>query len=99
MAIFTTQWLKSFLTPKAKTISGDCKEEDCNKLLQIIIDGEGTKADQELFFQHMKDCTYCYNSYTLEKSIRKLLKTKIKKESVPEDLVDSIKLKIQGTQG
>jgi len=99
MAIFTTQWLKSLVTPKSKIDLGICKDEECNRLLQLILDGEASENDEKTFFQHIKNCSYCYNGYKLEKSIRKLIRTKMRKESVPADLVDSIKLKIQSTQG
>ena len=99
MAIVTTQWFKKILTPKSRVDLGKCEDEECNRLLQIILDGEASENDEKAFFQHIKNCSYCYNGYMLEKSIRKLIRTKIKKESVPADLLDSIKLKIQGTQG
>lgn len=99
MTIFTTQWFKKLFTPPSQIDLGKCEDEECNRLLQLILDGEASENDEEVFFQHIKNCSYCYNGYMLEKSIRKLIRTKIKKESVPADLVDSIKLKIQGTQG
>jgi anti-sigma factor (TIGR02949 family) len=99
MAIFTTQWLKSLFNSKTNIDLGKCKDDECNRLLQVILDGEASENDEKNFFQHIKNCSYCYNRYMLEKSIRKLIRTKMKKESVPADLVDSIKLKIQATQG
>jgi anti-sigma factor (TIGR02949 family) len=98
MAILDSQWLKNIFSFRAEKIIEICSEsEECNKLLQLILDGEASPEEETKFYQHIDKCVYCLNNYELEKSLRQLIKTKIKKQSVPIDLVDSIKMKIQQT--
>lgn len=98
MAILDSQWLRNIFSFRAEKLIEKCSEsEECNQLLQLILDGEASTDQEKRFFEHIDSCVYCLNSYELEKSIRNLIKTKIKKQAVPTDLVDSIKLKIQQT--
>jgi anti-sigma factor (TIGR02949 family) len=98
MAILDSQWLRNMFSFRADKLIEKCSEsEECDQLLQLILDGEASQEQETKFFQHIDKCVYCLNGYELEKSIRKLIKTKIKKQSVPTDLVDSIKLKIRQT--
>ena len=97
MAIFTSQWIRNLFLPRVAK-NKKCKDiKECNQLLQLILDGEASKDEEEYFFQHIKNCNDCYNGYKLEQSIKKLIRTKLKKQSVPQDLVDSIKVKIQNS--
>lgn len=95
MSIFTTQWIRNIFLPNAAK-DKTCKEsEECNRILQLILDGEASPQQEKHFFEHIDQCAFCYNGYKVEKSIRQLIKTKLKKETVPADLVESIRLKIQ----
>lgn len=95
MAIFNARW---FRNASSKDDKEKCKEsEQCNQLLQLILDGEASSDEENYFFSHKEKCIYCSNGFELEKSLKDLIKTKIKKETVPADLVESIKLKIQQT--
>jgi anti-sigma factor (TIGR02949 family) len=98
MAILDSQWLRNIFSFRAEKLIEKCSEsEECSQLLQLILDGEASPEQEKKFYQHIDTCVYCLNGYELEKSIRKLIKTKIKKQEVPTDLVDSIKLKIRQT--
>ena len=72
----------------------DCPEQnECIKMLQLILDDEATSEQKDHFLKHhLKECLPCYNNYNLELAIRAMLKTKCSKEA-PQDLVDSIKTK------
>ncbi|MGK7395927.1 MAG: anti-sigma factor [Candidatus Cyclobacteriaceae bacterium M3_2C_046] len=97
MTLLTSRWIKNIFWPK-KNVTKHCEESDhCNHLLQLILDGEATEEQENFFHEHVDKCVYCFNSFKVEKSIRDLIKSKIKKEEVPIDLVESIKLKIKGT--
>lgn len=98
MAILNTRWLRNIFGAKDGEILEKCSEsEECNQLLQLVLDGEATSDQEDKFLNHIDHCIYCLNGYEMEKSIRKLIKSKIKKQTVPADLVDSIKLKIRQT--
>lgn len=98
MAVLNTRWLKNIFGSKDGDILEKCNEsEECSQLLQLVLDGEASPEQEDRFFKHIDHCTYCLNGYELEKSIRMLIKSKIKKQTVPADLVESIKLKIRQT--
>ncbi len=97
MAIFFTNWLKKNFD-KESTTNGKCQEsKKCIEMLQIILDGEASEEEQQYFLNHVEECAPCYQYYNLEKTIRLVLKQKIEKKPIPEDLIESIKAKIQHT--
>lgn len=73
----------------------DCPEKnECLKMLQLILDDEASQDQKDHFLKHhLQECLPCFNNYTLEVTIRQLLKTKCSKEA-PQELVDSIKIKV-----
>ena len=87
MATNIFDWLKQSLMGQS-----ECKR--CLELLEMIVDGEANPEQEERFHQHINDCLPCYESYNLEASIKELIQTKIEKKSVPQDLIASIKSKI-----
>jgi anti-sigma factor (TIGR02949 family) len=98
MAILDSQWLRNMLSFRAEKLIEKCSEsEECNQLLQLILDGEATPEQEKTFYQHIDTSVYCLNGYELEKSIRKLIKSKITRQAVPTGLIDSIKVKIRQT--
>jgi anti-sigma factor (TIGR02949 family) len=66
----------------------------CLENLYLMIDNEATK-DQEAFFnKHIEECIPCFDSYSLEKSVKDFLYHKLERKPVPPELVESIKSKI-----
>jgi anti-sigma factor (TIGR02949 family) len=97
MAIIFTNWLKNTLGKKENSTEMCQESKKCMEILELLLDGEAD-SEQEVFFRdHIERCMPCYQHYNLEKTIKELLKTKIEKKPVPNDLVDSIKLKIKET--
>ncbi len=90
MATNLFNWLKQNLMSR-----GDCKK--CLELLELIVDGEATKEEEQYFHQHIDQCLPCFETYNLESSIKNLLRTKIERKKVPDDLISSIKSKIRDT--
>lgn len=75
----------------------DCTEcKKVLKLLQVILDGEATKSEEEFFFQNLEKCPNCIDCYENEKQLREAIKNKSKKREVPQDLIDCIQNKIKG---
>jgi anti-sigma factor (TIGR02949 family) len=91
MAKNILDWLRNNLRGQ----SGSC--EDCLKILELIVDGEATALQEKQFRDHIEACLPCYESFNLEKSIKKLLQTKLEKKPVPSDLIESIKSRINET--
>ena len=76
----------------------DCKNrKECMRALQLILDGQATTEQLEHFNQNIDKCLPCIENYNLEVTIRQILSDKIEKKTVPTDLIDAIKIKINET--
>lgn len=72
-----------------------CVEEGkCLHGLQLILDGEASADEEAYFMKHLDECMPCYNLYKLDKAVKELLQTKIKKKNVPSALRTEIQKKI-----
>ena len=93
MAKFSGAWLKS----KLRFLKNmDCPDQaNCFKILQYMLDNEADEAQREQFELQIKNCMPCYKRYHLDAAIKEVLRNKIEVKSVPDDLVDTIKLKIK----
>ncbi len=67
---------------------------ECMKAIQLILDGEASKEQLEHFNHNIDKCLPCIQKYNLEKTIRETLRCKLEKKCVPNDLIASIKTKI-----
>ncbi|HEY8400672.1 MAG TPA: zf-HC2 domain-containing protein [Cytophagaceae bacterium] len=68
---------------------------ECLKTLQLVVDGEATKEEEEYFRKHLEECMPCYNFFQVEKSVKQILQHKIEKKKVPASVIDTIKNKIR----
>jgi anti-sigma factor (TIGR02949 family) len=76
----------------------DCKNrQQCLKALHLILDGEATTEQLEHFNKNIDKCLPCIENYNLEVTIRQILMDKIERKTVPMDLINSIKTKIDET--
>ncbi len=75
-------------------ILSDGKRPTCLEMLQLILDGEATVDQQHYFKNHMDVCMPCFKSYSLDMSIKELLKSRCCGDPVPPGLVDQIKMQI-----
>jgi len=64
------------------------------EMLQLILDGEATPEQEHYFKHHMDICMPCFKSYSLDMSIKELLKSRCCGDPVPVGLVDQIKMQI-----
>lgn len=100
MAVMFTNWLKNTFKRKDSAVVEKCRceeSEKCMEILQLLIDGEADNEQEAYFLKHIETCMPCYQYYNLEKAIKEILKTKIERKPVPQDLVNTIKLKIKET--
>lgn len=75
----------------------DCSCSDfdkCLRILNLILDDEVTKEEEEFFYSHIDGCIVCFSHYNLEKQMRELLRRKLQKKSVPSELAVEIRNKI-----
>jgi mycothiol system anti-sigma-R factor len=75
-------------------ILADGNKPNCMEMLQLIIDGEASAEQQEYFRTHMDMCMPCFKSYSLNMSIKELVKTRCCGDQVPQGLVEQIKMQI-----
>jgi anti-sigma factor (TIGR02949 family) len=75
--------------------STECKNRiQCLKALQLILDGEATPEQLAHFNAHIDTCLPCIEGYNLEVTVRQLLCDKIEKKTVPTEVIEAIKVKI-----
>jgi len=73
----------------------ECQDTSkCFELLESILDGE-MDSSKDMLKEKLAKCQPCFEHFHLEKAIRDILKTKCTKQSVPSELVFSIREKIQ----
>lgn len=76
-------------------VLADGKKPGCMEMLQLILDGEATPGQQYYFKSHMDICMPCFKSYSLDMSIKELLKSRCCGDQVPQGLVEQIKMQIR----
>ena len=76
-------------------MSGCSDEQECLKVLELILDSESSSEEEVSYFNHIQNCWPCFQNYNLEKAIRELIKTKIEKRDVPLDLEQRIRAEIE----
>lgn len=75
----------------------DCSCNDFDKclgILNLILDDEAVKDQEDFFYAHIEKCMVCFSHYNVEKQIRELMKRKLQKKKVPSELASDIRSKI-----
>lgn len=67
----------------------------CFQLLESILDGENVPNSEDIIKEKLEKCQPCFQHFHLEQAIREVLRTKCCKQATPDELVDSIRQKIQ----
>lgn len=60
-------------------------------IIRQLLDNEASREDEEFLMNHIGKCSCCLNEYELEQQVRTLIKTRLEKKSVPEDLTRAIR--------
>ncbi len=98
MATMFTKWLRKTLKRTESADEQGCRDpEKCMEVLHLLLDGEASEEESKYFRQHIQRCMPCYECYNLEMAIKEIIQTKIERKPVPQDLVNTIKLKIKET--
>jgi len=66
----------------------------CFELLESILDGEIDNS-KDMLKEKLAKCQPCFEHFHLEQAIRDVLKNKCTKQTVPNELADSIRKQIQ----
>ncbi len=72
-----------------------CSEyQKCLEILRMMLDDEANDDQVTYLNAHLDKCIICLEEYNLEKEIKSLLKSKVNRHQVPEELVSSIRNRI-----
>lgn len=72
----------------------DLPENECLKILNLVLDEEATDEQRAYFEKHLENCMPYYEIYCVDRKIKELIKKNCCDKEVPQDLVDSIREKI-----
>ena len=72
-----------------------CSEyQKCLEILRMMLDNEANEDQITYLNAHLDQCIICLEEYNLEKEIKTLLKSKVDRQVVPQELVSSIRSRI-----
>ncbi|XOV91874.1 MAG: hypothetical protein ACFHWX_16905 [Bacteroidota bacterium] len=74
--------------------NGKSKCGEYLEILNLMLDNEASTEQEEYLTDHFERCVTCLEHYEVEKEIRLLIKTKVKRQPVPGDLASEIRRKI-----
>lgn len=69
-------------------------QNDCLKMIQLILDGEATDQQLDRLQLNLESCKPCIQMYHLEKEVKELLTKRMEKRPCPDQLVATIREKI-----
>ena len=64
-------------------------------LIEAMLDDETTEDENKYILNHIDGCYRCHDNFDLERTIKEALKSKASRLVVTNELIDSIKEKIE----
>jgi len=74
------------------------KHHDCEALMKqvmLMLDGEMSEQQEKEFMNNICNCTHCLESFHIEKSFKECICNGIKRKSIPDSVLNSIREKIK----
>jgi len=71
------------------------QEERCLELVRLMLDKQATEEDSLYVTKHIEDCYRCYDNYNLENTIREVIKNKVEKIKVSDQIIKEITNKLE----
>ncbi|MEL6557876.1 MAG: hypothetical protein AAFQ94_06795 [Bacteroidota bacterium] len=71
--------------------------EKCYEILKLMIDNQASGEQEKYFNEHIEKCIHCLRQYNLEKEIKLMIQQQADRQTVPSDLVDTIRTAILPT--
>lgn len=81
--------------PEVKSANTDC--EKVIDILEMIIDDEANSEEQQYFYNHLEECSSCFEAHRHQKMLKSFLKMNVKSKNVPDSLISTIKKIVQET--
>jgi anti-sigma factor (TIGR02949 family) len=81
---------------KLKNVERPCPDHDkCVHVINLVIDGEANKDEEDFFYKHIRDCLHCAQYYKFEQSIREAIRKKMEVKEAPEELIVELRKKVK----
>ena len=71
--------------------------EKCYEILKLMIDSQATGEQEQYFNEHIESCIYCFKQYNLEKELKIMIQKQSDRQTVPTDLINTIRTAILST--
>lgn len=74
------------------------EQSECEKflgLVQLFLDDEASSSQASYINDHIDKCAPCLKHLSVEKELRELIKQKIERKEVPQELIQAIETKIK----
>jgi mycothiol system anti-sigma-R factor len=74
---------------------------DCNKFVEqvfLVLDGELSDADTEIFIQDIERCSHCLQHYNIEKELKAFITNRMERKTCSDVLRESIVQQIRGLE-
>ncbi|MEM7549139.1 MAG: hypothetical protein AAF363_05685 [Bacteroidota bacterium] len=76
---------------ESKEGEGKCK---CAEIIQLLVDDEASNDQIEFFESHTEECLSCLEEYQFDAEFKSIIREKVLKLNIPNDLIPSIKEKL-----
>lgn len=89
--------MKTKPTKRMGTLFKTLEVLNCNegsKNFQLLIDGEASSEQEHKLLNHLNECELCSSTFTLDKTLKKIIKAKIQDKPCPPHLVENIRAKL-----
>lgn len=81
--------------PRMQPEENKINAEECEHLLQLIIDGQATPEQITVFQQHICSCKNCDESFKIDIAIKEAIKKNCGCHQAPQELVNTIQGALQ----
>ena len=69
--------------------------QKCLEMLQLVVDKETDPEKAAYMLKKIKSCKMCTDCYEQNNCLKDILHNKIERKSVPQDVIDCIKMKLK----
>ncbi|MGB3466834.1 MAG: hypothetical protein WBA74_16255 [Cyclobacteriaceae bacterium] len=69
----------------------------CYEILKLMIDSQATGEQEKYFKEHIESCIHCFKQYKLERELKTMIRHQADRQTVPSDLIDTIRTAILPT--
>ncbi len=68
--------------------------DECLRILNLVLDGEATSQERQIFKQHLENCMPYFEIYNIDRKIRELIRQKCCDKKLPEEVKQEIRERV-----